>query len=70
MCLEDLALDIARRVLKPNGAILIKSSQDAGIQQLAESARRSFNKVRFAKPDASRARRSEPYLLASAFRMV
>ena len=70
MYLEWLALHFARQVLKPNGAVLIKTSQGAGIQQLVESARRSFIKVRFAKPDASRARSSELYLLASGFRMV
>jgi 23S rRNA (uridine2552-2'-O)-methyltransferase len=70
MYLAELALDFATRVLKPNGAVLIKTFQGAGFQQLVESARRSFHKVRFAKPDASRARSSELYLLASGFRMV
>ena len=42
-CREELALDFARPVLKPNGAILIKTYQGAGIQQLTESACRSFN---------------------------
>lgn len=70
MYLAELALDFATRVLKPNGAVLIKTFQGAGFQELVESARRSFTKVRFAKPDASRARSSELYLLASGFRMV
>jgi 23S rRNA (uridine2552-2'-O)-methyltransferase len=70
MYLAELALDFATRVLKPKGAVLIKTFQGAGFQELVESARRSFDKVRFAKPDASRARSSELYLLASGFRMV
>lgn len=69
MYLAELALDFARQVLKPNGSVLIKTFQGAGFQELVESARQSF-KVRFAKPDASRARSSELYLLASGFRMV
>jgi 23S rRNA (uridine2552-2'-O)-methyltransferase len=70
MYLAELALDFATRVLKADGAVLIKTFQGAGFQELVESARKSFKKVRFAKPDASRARSSELYLLASGFRMV
>jgi 23S rRNA (uridine2552-2'-O)-methyltransferase len=60
----------AGRGLKPNGADLIKMSQGAGFQWWIESGRKSFNQVRFARPDASGARSSELYLLASGFRMV
>lgn len=70
MYLAELALDFARQVLKPNGVVLIKTFQGAGFQELVKTARQSFQKVRFAKPDASRARSSELYLLASGFRMV
>jgi 23S rRNA (uridine2552-2'-O)-methyltransferase len=65
-----LTIDFARRVLKPNGTVLIKTFQGAGFTELVESARLTFNKVRFAKPDASRPRSFELYLLASGFRMV
>jgi 23S rRNA (uridine2552-2'-O)-methyltransferase len=57
--LAELALDFSRPLLKPNGAVLIKTIQGAGFKELVESARRSLIKVRFAKPDASRARSSE-----------
>jgi 23S rRNA (uridine2552-2'-O)-methyltransferase len=70
MYLAELALDFATRVLKPKGSVLIKTFQGAGFRELVDSARRTFDKVRFAKPDASRARSSELYLLASGFRMV
>jgi 23S rRNA (uridine2552-2'-O)-methyltransferase len=70
MYLAELALDFARQVLKPNGTVLIKTFQGAGFPELVETARRAFTKVRFAKPDASRARSSELYLLASGFRLV
>ena len=59
MYLAELALDFATRVLKPNGSVLIKTFQGAGFRELLESARRSFDKVHFAKPEASRARSSE-----------
>ncbi len=70
MYLAELALDFARQVLKPNGAVLIKTFQGGGFRELTETARKFFTKVRFAKPDASRARSSELYLLATGFRMV
>jgi 23S rRNA (uridine2552-2'-O)-methyltransferase len=70
MYLAELALDFSTRVLKPNGSVLIKTFQGAGFQELVDAARKAFKKVRFAKPDASRARSSELYLLASGFRMV
>jgi len=68
--LAELALDFSRQLLKPIAAILIKSPQCAGFEKLVELPRRSFTKARFAKPDASRTRSSELYLLASGFRMV
>jgi 23S rRNA (uridine2552-2'-O)-methyltransferase len=52
-------VDFITRVLKPNGAVLIKTSQGAGFQELVETARQSFHKVRFANPDAPRSRGSE-----------
>jgi 23S rRNA (uridine2552-2'-O)-methyltransferase len=70
MYLCELALDMARRVLKPGGAVLIKTFQGAGFQELIANAREDFDQVRFAKPAASRSRSPELYLLASGFRMV
>ena len=70
MYLTERALDFARQVLKPNGAVLIKSLHGACFAELMESTRRPFTKVRFFKSDTSRARSSELYLLASGFRMV
>ena len=70
MYLAELALDFAKQVLKPNGTVLIKTFQGAGFKELTDSARKLFSKVRFEKPDASRARSSELYLLASGLRLV
>jgi 23S rRNA (uridine2552-2'-O)-methyltransferase len=70
MHLAELALDMARRVLKPGGDALIKVFQGSGFQELTQSARREFARVRLVKPHASRARSSEMYLLAMKFRLV
>ncbi len=68
--LEELALDFARRVLKPGGDLLLKVFQGAGFQQFVQSTRQSFDSVRLRKPEASRSRSAEMYLLARKFRMV
>jgi 23S rRNA (uridine2552-2'-O)-methyltransferase len=68
--LAELALDMARQVLKPNGSALIKLLQGAGFQEFVAAARLEFMRVRLLKPDASRSRSPETYLLASGRRMV
>ena len=70
MYLVELALDIADRVLKPDGATLIKVFQGAGFQELVAATRRKFAKVKLCKPEASRSRSPELYLLAKGFRLV
>ena len=70
MYLAELALDMAREVLKPGGGALIKLLQGAGFQELVALARSRFGRVRCLKPEASRSRSSETYLLASGMRMV
>jgi 23S rRNA (uridine2552-2'-O)-methyltransferase len=68
--LEALALDFARQVLGPDGALVMKVFQGAGFQELLAEARRSFQAVRMRKPRASRARSSETYLVARGRRPV
>jgi 23S rRNA (uridine2552-2'-O)-methyltransferase len=68
--LAELALALSVHLLKPDGAALIKLLQGAGFQEFVAAARRDFAKVRFLKPDASRSRSPETYLLASGRRMV
>jgi 23S rRNA (uridine2552-2'-O)-methyltransferase len=70
MYLAELALDLTQTVLKPGGTALIKLFQGAGFQELVTVARRRFERVKFLKPQASRARSPETYLLASGKRMV
>lgn len=68
--LAELALDMAGRVLKPGGGALIKVFQGAGFQEFVAASRQKFAKVKLQKPDASRSRSPELYLLAKGFLMV
>jgi 23S rRNA (uridine2552-2'-O)-methyltransferase len=68
--LAELALDLADQTLKPDGSALIKVLQGAGFEELVRTARQRYQRVRFVKPSASRARSPETYLLASGRRMV
>jgi 23S rRNA (uridine2552-2'-O)-methyltransferase len=68
--LAELALELTSNVLKPGGNALIKVFQGSGFQELVATARQRFERVKFVKPDASRARSPETYLLASGRRMV
>ena len=70
MYLAELALDMAQRVLKPKGAALIKVFQGSGFKELVQGARGSFGRVKLTKPQASRSRSPEMYLLAMQFRLV
>jgi 23S rRNA (uridine2552-2'-O)-methyltransferase len=68
--LESLALDFSRRVLGPDGVLVMKVFQGAGFQELLAAARRAFKEVRMRKPKASRQRSSETYLVARGLRPV
>jgi 23S rRNA (uridine2552-2'-O)-methyltransferase len=68
--LAELALDTAGSVLKPGGNALIKVFQGSGFPALLAAARQRFAKVRMIKPEASRARSPELYLLAKDFTIV
>ena len=68
--LAKLALDMAERVLKRDGCALIKVFQGAGFQELVAASRRKFARVKVMKPEASRSRSPELYLLAKGFGLV
>ena len=69
MYLVDLALDMARRVLKPRGNFICKVFQGAGIDEFVADARNSFERVRVMKPRASRAGSREVYLVARKYQL-
>jgi 23S rRNA (uridine2552-2'-O)-methyltransferase len=68
MYLVELALDMARQVLKPGGAFVAKVFQGEGFDGYLLDCRSSFNKVVTRKPDSSRARSREVYLVCKGFK--
>ena len=70
MYLAELALDMATRILKPGGHALIKVFQGSGFVELLQAARGRFGRVKLLKPQASRTRSPEIYLVAMQFRLV
>jgi 23S rRNA (uridine2552-2'-O)-methyltransferase len=63
--LAELALEFAIKHLKPQGNFLVKTFHGDG---LVNSLRRTFREVVTRKPDASRSRSSEVYLLAKGLK--
>lgn len=64
MYLAELALDMATRVLRPGGDFLTKVFQGEGIDAYRAEIRRHFRQLQVRKPEASRSRSAELYLLA------
>lgn len=64
MYLAELALDLARQVLKPGGDLLIKLFQGAGVDEFRKELSSIFQGVRNIKPAASRGESREFYILA------
>ncbi len=69
MYLAELALDLARQVLKRNGSFICKVFQGEGFDEFIRAARKSFGKVKTVKPKASRAGSSEMYLVARNYQL-
>ena len=65
MYLCELALDFALKVLKPGGALVVKTFHGDGFDQFVRDLRSAFAKVASRKPEASRPRSREVYLVAS-----
>ena len=64
MYLAELALDMCEEFLAPHGRVLVKTFQGAGFEELMHNFRQQFKVVKTRKPDASRARSREVYILA------
>ncbi len=63
----ELALDMAKEVLKPGGSLVVKLFQGQGSDQYLRDVRSSFRQVKIRKPKASRARSKEVYVVAKNF---
>ena len=68
MHLAELAHEFARTVLQPGGSLLTKVFQGEGFESYLRDLRADFERVSSRKPDASRSRSREMYLLARGFK--
>ena len=69
MYLVELALDLARQVLSPNGVFVAKVFQGSGFDEYINEVSACFGKVVIRKPKASRPRSCEVYLVARDFKV-
>lgn len=69
MALAELALDFALKHLKPQGKFLVKLFQGAGFEPFLRTMRTRFTQVLVRKPEASRSRSREVYLLGKDVRI-
>ncbi|WP_160152625.1 23S rRNA (uridine(2552)-2'-O)-methyltransferase RlmE [Microbulbifer sp. ALW1] len=68
MYLVELAVDMARQVLKPGGAFVAKVFQGEGFDELIRDLRSQYQTVVTRKPGASRPRSREVYVVARGFK--
>ena len=66
--LSQQALNIAKKHLKNNGQLLVKTFQSEDTIHLLKELKKYFNKIRTIKPSSSKKRSKEVYVLASEFR--
>ena len=67
MYLIELAFEMAQNTLKPNGAFVAKIFHGEGFDEYIKSLRKQFKKVVIRKPDSSRARSKETYVVATGY---
>lgn len=68
MYLVELALDLAKTVLRPGGTFVTKVFQGEGFDAVLSDMRANFSKVVSRKPDASRSRSREMYQVCKGFK--
>jgi 23S rRNA (uridine2552-2'-O)-methyltransferase len=66
--LAELAIDLTVQVLKPEGIFISKVFQGEGFDQFVRHVRKLFNSVSMKKPEASRAKSREVYLVAKGLK--
>ena len=69
MHLAELGLEFSRNWLKPDGAFLVKVFQGYGFDEFVREMRQVFKVVSSRKPDASRDRSAELYLLGKGLKV-
>jgi 23S rRNA (uridine2552-2'-O)-methyltransferase len=68
MYLTELALDLAKQVLNVGGCFVVKVFQGEGFDPYLADCRSTFSSVKVRKPDASRSRSREVYIVAKGFK--
>ncbi|WP_133407873.1 23S rRNA (uridine(2552)-2'-O)-methyltransferase RlmE [Parashewanella tropica] len=69
MYLVELALDMCHQVLAPNGSFAVKVFQGEGFDEYMKAVRQAFKVVKTRKPDSSRARSREVYIVATGYKL-
>jgi 23S rRNA (uridine2552-2'-O)-methyltransferase len=68
MALVELGFDFAQQFLKPGGGYIAKVFHGVGLQNFTQSLRQSFTQVVYRKPESSRPKSREVYLIAKGWR--
>ena len=68
MYLVELALDMCRQVLAPKGSFVVKVFQGEGFDEYLREIRAMFSSVKVRKPEASRDRSREVYIVATGYK--
>ncbi len=69
IALSELAFELCSLLLKPNGTLFMKMFHGSGFDALVKDIRPHFQRVVIRKPQASRARSRETYLLAKGYKL-
>ncbi|MEZ8143740.1 23S rRNA (uridine(2552)-2'-O)-methyltransferase [Enterovibrio norvegicus FF-33] len=69
MYLVELALSMCQEVLARDGAFIVKVFQGEGFDQYLAEVRKMFKAVKIRKPDSSRARSREVYIVATGYKL-
>ncbi|MGL5947869.1 MAG: 23S rRNA (uridine(2552)-2'-O)-methyltransferase RlmE [Aeromonas sp.] len=67
MYLVELALDMCHQVLHADGSFVVKVFQGEGFDAYLNAIRQCFSSVKIRKPDSSRARSREVYIVATGY---
>lgn len=68
MYLVELALDLAQQILKPGGVFVAKVFHGEGFDEYVRQVKSGFDRVVTRKPDASRSRSREVYIVAKGLK--
>ena len=66
--LVEVAVDLACKVMEPEGGFIAKLFQGEGFDEFVRHVRTLFNTVSMRKPDASRAKSREVYMVAKGLK--